>query len=38
MVEDAGLPLGDDGKLTGARAITLFPRDTYKVEPSSGGP
>ena len=37
-VQDTGLPLGDDGKLTGTRAITMFPMDNSKLEPSSGGP
>ena len=26
-VQDEGMPLGDDGKLTGTRSIALFPRD-----------
>jgi len=35
-VRDEGMPLGDDGKLTGTQSIVLFPRDGSSTpEPSS---
>lgn len=37
-VQDTGLPLGDDGKLTGTRAITMFPMDNSNPEIPNDGP